>query len=505
MSTIAIDNTNAIKHLEVVVDEPGIHILRGMNDSGKSLGLESIQRALGGPQKLTRRHGSASAGTVTVPGVKLTVGGTTRKSGELEIESIESKLSLDDIIAPLIKNPVAADKVRTKAILTLTEASPDLSLFYELVGGRDELLALAPEEDLRGDDLVDVALNVKQAIEAGSRKAASSAKTAADKAASLTTSADGIDVEAEHNAEKLQAASNEAVRVQARVCEQVKAREDAREAAEQAKQRYEEEVEYDLDAATKAVETAKAELEAAEEREAHALQVYNDAKMASEANRTAVVITEGHYDTAVAYEQAQEERKAMIEAFTKMPNPTTEDEDEVGKSVIDTHHAVIGGSLIRAAIRQLAEAKELTAEAATLQGVSDSLRESAKSVDAILAEAIDAPGIRVVDGRLVTDKDGVEVFFADRSFGTRCRIAVDAILSHVGGSGRMVILCLSQRQWEGLDHANRNALHEACVEKGVRLITAEADKEPHEGDTGEVRAEAFEPTSPPAKKTDELQ
>jgi len=122
----------------------------------------------------------------------------------------------------------------------------------------------------------------------------------------------------------------------------------------------------------------------------------------------------------------------------------------------------------------------------------------------VLSEAVNHPEIEVRDGRVITKKDGREVFFADRSRGYRAKVAIDIALERVrrqsedvhGMSGEVIpaIVVLNQEIWEGLDGANRQAVLAHARKRKVTIYTAEASRDPD--DSGEVRPEVFGSTCP---------
>ncbi len=501
--TIEIENIGPIKKVSIpLTPGGGILTLKAMNDMGKSLGVDAISRSLGGKQKVTRRDGVTSSGTVKGFGITLKVGASSRTTGELEVESIEGKYSIDDLIAPPIKSPAAADGVRIKTLLKLTEAEPDLTPFAELLGGMEALLALSPEDDLRADDLVEMCRKVKAAIEAGSRKSADLAKSAADRAFAMRQAADEIDTSVEIDVDILQDRITEVVREEARLDEQRDARGEAVLAATKAQEAYDkalnETPEAFFEDVTKSVKGLARALKRSETIHSEATDAlalaqmkFDAAKRERETITGNLALAQQKLATVKAYDDAQGARLAAVKQFDDLPDPTDEETEAASRAVTEARKASEAGALARKALKDMEAARDLEAKSKTHGDYADSLREVAKNCDTVLADAINSPGLRVIDGRLVTDVEGRgKVFFSDRSFGTRCALAFRAILAHVGDPDRPTIIALSQERWESLDWKNREEMNAACKRQNVWIVTAESDKEPFDGDGG-VRAEVF--------------
>ena len=112
-------------------------MFRGRNGVGKTKTLEAIDALVSGRGKVSVKDG-ALRGEVQGLGVKLTVARSTRRSGELEVVSLEGRLSVADLIDPGLVSPEAADAKRIKALVQLSGQKPDMALFHGLVGGQDE-------------------------------------------------------------------------------------------------------------------------------------------------------------------------------------------------------------------------------------------------------------------------------------------------------------------------------------------------------------------------------
>jgi energy-coupling factor transporter ATP-binding protein EcfA2 len=158
-------------------------VLTGRNGSGKSHALEAVSAATTGKGKPPLKD-MAKSGVVSVPGVTMTVSRSVRRQGELQVETLEGRLSIADLVDPGFVDPERADAKRIKALVGLSKAdisagdlhgfpenlTKDLSLDdpvaamaelrkrlniganeYEKLSAKDEAAAAAILESLAGD------------------------------------------------------------------------------------------------------------------------------------------------------------------------------------------------------------------------------------------------------------------------------------------------------------------------------------------------------------------
>ncbi len=165
METVTVQDVGPVQSLSVPI-QPGVVVLRGPNDCDKSETLKAMSRLTGGTDTITRRDKSA-CGYVEGLGVKISVRQSARRTGELEAVSIEGKLSIADLVSPPIKDPVAADRQRIKALLQLTGVKADASLFSGLWNHLESQVLSA--DCTQTDDLVEMAARIKRCLESASR------------------------------------------------------------------------------------------------------------------------------------------------------------------------------------------------------------------------------------------------------------------------------------------------------------------------------------------------
>ena len=118
---------------------------------------------------------------------------------------------------------------------------------------------------------------------------------------------------------------------------------------------------------------------------------------------------------------------------------------------------------------------------------AERIRVSAQRTDDVLADhlaAVMPQGLLVVDGRLVVERGERMVPFGELSDGERWRVALDIAISAIGTAG---LIAIPQMAWEGLDGPARRMIAEHAKERGVTIVTAEADHD----QVQPLRAEVF--------------
>lgn len=235
MKTLELINVGPITHASIPFPGPGqMVVLRGRNGIGKTTALEHIETVITGRGKGNVRDGAAS-GSVEAFGVTLKLGRSTRRSGELCVESLEGKLNISDLIDPGFKDPKAADATRIKALVQIANVLPCPDLFYPLVGGREQLEKLAGKTALESDDLVTMAERIKRDLEAAARREEDQASHAEGRARGAREAGAGVDVGGKSDAEVLSHQLNAAIREEATLRAEQVAAVKARQAAQLAK------------------------------------------------------------------------------------------------------------------------------------------------------------------------------------------------------------------------------------------------------------------------------
>lgn len=486
MSTIEVQNVGAVRKISIPVPEGGgVVVMRGRNGSGKSTALNAAAALLAGDGKLAKRDG-ADRGQVEGFGAVIRVAGQTRRSGELEVTSLEGRLSLADLVDPGIDNPTLADKRRINAICSLGVAPIEPEMFHELVGGAAEFEELGLADLWNWNDKVDSAARMRRRLHELAREAEAEQAQQEGAAKAAQAAADAAPA-GETDGAKLQAALEAALREQATIEAFAKSTEAEIAAAAEAKRRWNEIAEaesgeppYDaaaadrqcheladlLDSDAKRVKAAKEAVEKAERELVDAITIEN-------ARRKTLGDAQALHRELVALELA-------IGKATAPVSPA--DLQKAAQAVQDARVAVERGAVARAAAQHREAAQRAAKAAQEVKEAAAGFREAAAGIDGVLSEAVGklAGPLRVEDGRLVCDTDRCKgEHYSDLSDGERWKVAIDVAAN---ASPRGSIFTISQNAYEGLDPRNRQLIANHARERGIVILTAEATD-------GELRAE----------------
>jgi hypothetical protein len=459
-------------------------VLRGPNDCGKSVTLDAVSRLAGGNGAVTCRD-KAAAGSVEGLGVKISVRQSARRSGELEALSLEGNLNIADLVTPPIKDPVAADRHRIKALLQLTGAHADWAMFAPFYGVRDHI----SHESMECADLVEMAAKIKRDLEAASRKEADAAEKADARAFACKQALEGIDLDVETNADLLQGALEDALFEQGQITAKSQSAKESIDRAREAQER------LDKEASPPDVEGAKANLRGhidCVEAFINQVEELESQLTKAKASLATARANESSAKERLRLEEAHAESvkgwRETIEASKAIEVPNLDAIKRASARVSECRQAIERAAVVRRAKSKASEATILSDEAKSHRKAADKLRESARATDDVLSEAVASESLTVRGCRLITQHpERGEVFYAERSDGTRWKLAIDEAIKRIRqlGAERTAIIPIPQAAWSELDPANKAAIHEYAVEKGVTIITAEATD-------GELRAEAFE-------------
>lgn len=260
---ITLSNVGPIKHLSFPCPGPGdIVVLQGRNGTGKSTALAHAEIAISGRGKGNISDGAAT-GQVDAFGITLKLGKSTRRSGTLEVEALEGKFNISDLIDPGYIDPKAADSCRIKAFAQIQKVLPSADLFYDLVGGQDQLEKLVRPASLQSDDFVQMAERIKADLNDAANREKGQAENAEGRATGAREAARGVDLSAESDPTVLQNALKTAIAAEEKLKAEAEAAIRAKRAMQEAQdQLADAEAEYSgpsLAQAQKAEETAKAE------------------------------------------------------------------------------------------------------------------------------------------------------------------------------------------------------------------------------------------------------
>ena len=463
---IELDNIGAIRSAKILIPKDGgVVVLTGRNGSGKSTALDAIQSAMTGKGKPPITD-MAKSGSVSVAGVTMKVSRSVRRQGELQVETLDGRLSIADLVDPGFVDPDCADAKRIKALVGLSKA--DISE-GDLHGFPENLT-----KDLSLDDPVAAMAELRKRLNIGANEYEKlSAKDEAAATAILESLTGDLDTPIDP------AAAQERVTAAIRAMDALKKQSELAEAA-------------------------KVRIAAARERMGHlselpsldlekAIQDATRLEQETAQKKALAVELKAKYEAALAdYKESVVHRDAATDRFEDA-QAQAKLRAELDRQIQESHVEPPSADALADAAAELDAAKAAQAKAAqqqvmmqqreradalilTAQEYADEakeLREKAKQTDEVLSEIVSeipACPLRVVDGRLVTDTKRGATFYSDLSAGERWRIALDIAIQAVGTGGLLVI---PQEAWEGLDPANRAAIDAQAKAAQVVVLTAE--------------------------------
>lgn len=481
--TIAATNLGPITDIEFALQSPGVTVLVAPNGSGKTILLDAVQAAARGEGKLPLRD-KTRKGKVEAFGACITIGGTCRHTGSFEVTNLEGKFDLAQLVDPRLKSPVAADRARIKALVSLTgvAASPERFKGHEAFEDFDSVVT---SDALATDDLIDMAAKIKACYDDEALKMERRAEREFGQATALIPGSD-IDLTEECDAEVLQTAYNEArdevIRLEEQVRNSVKMLQQITKAeavidemgdAELVQERSEllewlENVDDAIEEKNRDIQLLMIKVESLRQdvKQIQSKAVESRARIAT-VDRMLVMV---------------DEAKKVLSDKTAMVVPEEQDITDAKEQLAVAAAAIEQGVKIRAAKENAKKVALHRAAAKTAQDKAGKYRDAGKATDEVLSGCIKCPQVRVEsDGksaRLVTDHTirGASIPYHDLSDGEKWTIAIDIGADQVGEGGLLVI---SQIGWEGIDGANRLAIHEHAVKRGVYILTAEAASDPN--------------------------
>ncbi len=459
---IELDSIGAIRSAKILIPKDGgVVVLTGRNGSGKSTALEAIQSAMTGKGKPPVTDMSKS-GSVSVAGVTMKVSRSVRRQGELQVETLEGRLSIADLVDPGFVDPERADAKRIKALVGLSKA--DISE-GDLHGFPENLT-----KDLSLDDPVAAIAELRKRLNIGANEYEKLSEKDAAAAAIIESLASDLDTPIDPAAAQERVTA--ALRAVDALQKQVELAESAKVRIEAARGRLAALPTVDLDKALQ--EAARLEDETAQKK-----TIALELKAKYEAALADYKTSLADRDTAIAHaEDAQAQAKLHAELERQIQEAHVEPPSADALTAATEELESAQASQAKAAQHQVMSQQRQRADALSIsaQEYADEakeLREKAKQTDEVLSEIVSeipACPLRVIDGRLVTNTKRGATFYSDLSAGERWRIALDIAIQAVGTGGLLVI---PQEAWEGLDPANRTAIDEQAKAAQVVVLTAE--------------------------------
>lgn len=481
--SVVVENLGPIPYFAFTPKGPGVTILNAPNGSGKSILLGAIQAAATGTGKLPLRDHTRE-GRVEAFGAVITIGGKCRHTGGFEVTNIEGKFDLAQLVDPQLKTPQAADAARIKALVSLTgvQASPELFRTHEAFQSSfDEVVR---PESIETDDLVEMARRIKSDYDQAARVKEATSQRESGHAAALAPPAD-LDMDEESDRETLEAAYNEARDERTRLTTLEESARSSKAAREKAKQQLDGLAVDELKADKLAMEVRISSNDAEEEKNSLLITELQN-QIAGLRNRNSVIVTET-LNSKARIETIDRQLAIVADAMKTISSddiiaPSDQSISEANEAVNLAAKAMERGVQIREALSNAVRAGLHRKASSDALRLAATYRDAGKATDDVLSSCIKCPQLRVEsDGknaRLVTDATsrGKSIAYHELSEGQQWTLAIDIGADQVGDDGLLVI---SQRGWEGIDGANRVAIHEHALRRNVYILTAEKSLDPN--------------------------
>lgn len=477
---IEIENCGPIGHLQFSLEDYGVTTLVAPNACGKSTALQAVQTAARGDGKLPLKD-RTKRGKVEAFGAKITIGGTTRHTGEFEVTNLEGRFDIGALIDPKIKTPAAADAARIKALIALTGVKADTTLFKSHEAFED-FGTVVTVDCMETDDLVEMARRIKAKYDQAARMAEAEADREDGHAAGLAVAED-VDLKAEFREDVLQAAydaaRDEVTKLKSAAEQFAKSTTDIA-AANELLSKLQEESTFPVDEIKSQIDQHLELLERAEQTTSELEVSLANAKQLVKDTQAGVSLWQERQAGETRRLSAIEQATRIVTACQQAAEPSMAATQAAELKLTQAKAAVDQGSIIRQAKRSAARAESHRSLASKAREKAARLRNAGRATDEVLSGAIHCDRLRVEsDGtaaRLVADTGrGDSIPYHELSDGERGEIAVDIGAAQVGEGGLLVV---AQPVWEGLDGENRLRIHEKACSRKVYVLTAEATEDP---------------------------
>ena len=469
-------------------EDGGVVLFTGANGAGKTHAINAVESAVTGRGSAPVSDG-ADCGTITLDGdtigdLRMRVGKTTRRSGELQVDVLLRGNGYYTAVDPAIKDAESADAARLKAILAAADLDASADLFEGMIGGRECFQSVASTKTREATDPLSMGESLRRDLHAAARGEEAKARDAQTRAQAYREQCRGVDLEQPSDERQLADALEAAIAQRAQVQAQYRARTEAVAAAQEASRRRERLINArkipDLESTMTRQRETHAALEDAAARFAEAQRALDQARAAAEqADRLA--------EQAQAYE---EEIRAADEILEAQLPPAVSDEalTDAEAEVTRAREAISQGSVVRQAHEAREKMRTAAAEADAHTTEADGFRAAAASIDEVYTSLLQGLNTPLLwrDRRLrVTTTRGCTPV-AELSHGERCLLMADVFLAILARGGRMSLLAIPQIAWEGLDPEHQNKLYRLAKARHGLIISGKAS-------SGELRVETFMP------------
>lgn len=456
----------------------GIVLFKAPNGGGKTKALEAIDALATGTGSPTLTEG-ADRGEVSAFGATLRFGRRKSRSGELEVTSLEG-FSIADLVDPKIKDPLAADAHRIKALIRLTGAKATPDMFHSIFPSPDIFNAVVSAEALSTDDPVTMAASIKRDVEKAARGREAESNTKMQQSDASRLAVGEIDTTQEDDEKVLAAeyerASNEKERLRTQAesfTTAFAAHQEATQLLENAQQNY---TGLSVEAARAEYVEINAGHRADEDEYTRLKYLLDEAEKKTLESRAAKMAAGIALENAKTHEQTIADWRKTVDS--SMPKPVSQIMlERASNELEEAREASNKGVLIRQAKQHLAKAEALKEEALEIERQADLLRDAAKSTELVLSGIVSMLGVplTVQGGRLIAqapDRLAGQEPFDELSSGEQWKLVGEIAVNAVGPKG---IIVMPQVAWAELDDNNKQILAGVVEGTGVVLLSAVAD------------------------------
>jgi len=467
--SIKIKNIGAIAEAEIpYLPGGGVIELVGPQGCGKSTTLVAIDSLTGSKDKLPLRD-HAPQGAVEGFGVSINLKSRTTRTGQPEVASLDSSLSVSDIVNPGIADPAAADARRLEALVRLAGIQPTREMFLPIFDGDEAVFeAVIPFQSISNGDLVSTAKRVRTQCQIAARSEEAATEHLKQQLAQLESQWKDVDLDACHDEAHLKSGYLAAVKYEADMLAAVKFAESHAEAVANAREKI---AEFDARPGKSAARAAAELVIAKAHREACA-RVHQKAAADLAAAENAESAAHEQERFAIEREQQLGALRQLIES-SKLATHSAESIEKASADRARAEARMETGRLVRLAIEAKQKDAPLQREIDRSTSVALQLRHAAAATDRVVSEAFAVLGtpLRVDNDRLMINTSRGPTPFADLSDGERWKLALDIAIGCVGANG---IMTIPQSAWGELQPANKKAIADRLRSCNVLAYTCVA-------------------------------
>lgn len=466
-----IKNVGPITELTVPIEAGKLTVLTGPNGSGKSTAISTVQAVASGKTNgLTPRDGKRY-GTIEVPGATVKLGARMSTAGKAteSYAIVEDGAGIGLLIDPGVKDPVAADKRRIRALLAACDVTGNSSDLKAFLGS--ELYAEFTADAKQSGDIVDQADNLKKWLQKRARDFENEANTTLGSIAEVGELPEAIEEVPDVDGLRQQAADADQLLKSARA---------KREGQQEALKRLE-----GFGSDLPDVDLLRGQFKSA----------VDDVKRLQESLKKAEAMAD---QLQVSIESAERDHKRYQDLKDQVSDIITDDavtELAVAseKKTVEYENAVALRERARTIAADRQRLAELNVKLSKSQQYGELCRKLASETHSLLHEAVstNCPGWSIDEElRLcVEHARGEQIAYGELSPGERAIRAVAITLPAEWSGDQVPVVALPQEVYESLDAANRQKFMQYLADRKLACVTAEASRRV---DQVKIEADLFE-------------